>query len=543
MFWTYVLVMILIQATLPLLMGGTYGVVYLGLKAWLGQIRLEFLILAVPVIYLVGSLLLMLLLKLMHLGGGSFSVGTTDFFSWRFFYWHVFADMIYLCTSSIIYPFSGTQLYCTWLRFMGAKVGRRAFVSPENGGFREIDFLEIGDDVVLMTPNIHAHYTDHGKLQFCPVKLDDGVEINPGATIMPLTQYEKNSCLRPFAVTVKGQICSKNITYFGNPCKAVKMKRTERVAVLFPGQGSQYAGMLDTALEHESVRSIVNSASKILGFDVADACSPEADAKEIQNTSLAQPLVFVAGLAAAEVMRIRHPVSSSKIRACAGFSLGELTALTFAGAIALEDALHLVKIRANAMNACNGGAMCNIRGLTLEGTRAACTQYGCEIANIICSTTVPDRIGDNTFVCAGTLEAIDRLINNVNGSYDPERGGNNGPIAKKLRVSGAFHTKQMAPAQISLKRALRDIAITLPRNVLIYSNVTGQPYTSASDIRRLLVRQMVSPVQWHGTIMDMCDEESIDTFMECGPMQMLSKTVRIINPSLDEGAIVSSDEL
>jgi len=248
-FWVYVTAMIIIQLGFYIVAGGAYGGFYYAFTVWLGELRLEYLIGVIPIIYLMGSLVLMLILKIMQSLGGGFSVGTAEFFSLRMFYWNVFADLVYMCTSTIIYPFSGTQLYCMWLRFMGAKVGKRVFASPENGGFREIDFLDIGDDVVLMTPNIHAHFSTHGMLQFCPVKLEDGVEINPGATIMPLTQYGKGCRLRPFAVTVKGQVYNADTEYIGNPCKIIRAQATKRVAILFPGQGSQYPGMYSSCLE------------------------------------------------------------------------------------------------------------------------------------------------------------------------------------------------------------------------------------------------------------------------------------------------------
>ncbi len=102
---------------------------------------------------------------------------------------------------------------------------------------------------VLMTPNIHAHYTDHGQLQFCSVILKDDVEINFGATIMPLTQYEKGCRLRPHAVTVKGQICQENYEYFGNPCRVDNSaKSMEYGVLLFPGQGSVSAIILSSGL-------------------------------------------------------------------------------------------------------------------------------------------------------------------------------------------------------------------------------------------------------------------------------------------------------
>ena len=98
----------------------------------------------------------------MQLGGGKIRVGTADFFSWKFFYWHVQADMTYLSTSTALYPFSGTALYVWWLQFMRVKVksggkGNNVWVSPEHGGFRELDsFLEIGSNAVVMTPHISA---------------------------------------------------------------------------------------------------------------------------------------------------------------------------------------------------------------------------------------------------------------------------------------------------------------------------------------------------------------------------------------------------
>lgn len=239
MFWTYIIVMLVLQALIPLAIGASYALLYWAATLLFKEISFQHVLLVSPVIYILGSFVLMVVLKFMQMIGGGFSVGTSNFFSVKFLYWHLLADMIYFCTSTVLYPLSGTQIYCIWLRFMGAKIGKNVFISPENGGFREIDFMNIGDDCVLMTPNIHAHYTDHGQLQFCSVILEDRVEINFGSTIMPLTQYQKGSRLRPYAVTVKGQICEEGNEYFGNPCKAdMSVKMFEYAALLFPGQGS-----------------------------------------------------------------------------------------------------------------------------------------------------------------------------------------------------------------------------------------------------------------------------------------------------------------
>ena len=145
---------------------------------------------------------------------------------------------------------------------MGAKIGKRVFISPENWGFREIDFLDIGDDCCLMTPNIHAHYTDHGMLQFCPVRLESGYEINPGATVIPLTQYGKQCRLRPFAVTVKGQHCQESKEYTDNSCKSIKAS-SNKVALLFGGQCSQYPGMHDVFADWPQALNLLDKRQRI----------------------------------------------------------------------------------------------------------------------------------------------------------------------------------------------------------------------------------------------------------------------------------------
>ena len=409
----------------------------------------------------------------------------------------------------------------------------------KNGGFREIDFLDIGDDAVLMTPNIHAHYTDHGMLQFCPVKLEDGVEINSGATIMPLTKYGKNSRLRPFAVTVKGQVCSENTAYIGNPCKAIKMQEeSSKGAILFPGQGSQYPGMLSTFQDVASLE-LIDKASSILGLDLSELSSASSiDSSIIKDTVVAQPLVLIGSLLAAERMRRTHPVDFSKVVACAGLSLGELTALCFARALTFEDCIRLVKVRASAMAKCNGGAMCNVQGLDRKQVELLCRKFGLAISNVLCDHEDSRLIKDNVFICSGTGVAVDKFVADINLNADCENGRGR---SKRLRVSAAFHSKSMKPAQKALEKALKDIPIIFPENVLVYSNVTGNPYRSVSEIRTLLVKHLVSPVQWHKTMKDMQENEQVGRFFECGPMHSLSTLVKKINPDIPSSRVISSD--
>lgn len=358
-----------------------------------------------------------------------------------------------------------------------------------------------------MTPNIHAHYTDHGMLQFCPVKLEDDVVVNPGSTVMPLTQYRQKSCLRPFSVTLKGQQLQQETSYFGNPCQPVPHQTAEKVAVLFPGQGSQYPGMLDNYIHLASAQEIVQTASEVFGFDVELACSIGNNMEE-----KAQLLVFVVSLAAAEAMKQHHPLEYSRVRAVGGFSLGEITALCFAGAVSLRDALRLVRVRSEAMEACHGGSMCNVRGIIRKDLEQICRSTETYIANIICDNDECPQ--ENIFVCAGSKEAIETLMNRL--SNDSVR-------TRRLRVRGAFHSKYMKPAQLALSTTLNEIELELPAHVLLYSNVTGQPYTSVKEMRALLTKQICKPVQWHAILQDMTLQEDITKFYELGPMNTLSK--------------------
>ena len=514
MFWTYVFVMLTLQALIPLAIGASYAVLYWAATLAIPNLSFQIIILISPVLYIMGSFILMIVLKLLQTLGGGFTVGTSNFFSIKFLYWHLLADMIYFCTSTVLYPMSGTFIYCSWLRFMGAKIGESVFISPENGGFREIDFMNIGNNCVLMTPNIHAHYTDHGQLQFCSIILEDNVSINFGATVMPLTQYQSGCCLRPHAVTIKGQLCENGQVYFGNPCKAVSSSTLEAVAIMFPGQGSQYPNMLNKLKHLHSVQEILSIAEDVFFRNFL-----ELEDEDISNTALAQPLMFVAGLAHAEKMKMSHPTLFTRVKAVAGFSLGEITALCFSGAIAVVDAMRLVKLRAEAMAACNGGAMCNIRGLSLRETQLVCRKTGCSIANIICNHKEKHKFQYNIFVCAGTAKEVSNLVDIV---------VSNGGKAKQLRVSGAFHSQHMDAAQRRLAKDFDSIEVVLPTDKLIYSNVTGRPYKSAKEIKRNLKRHITSPVKWHSTIQSLAEDEGVTTFVECGPMSVLSKTVEAV---------------
>ncbi|KAK1740481.1 malonyl CoA-ACP transacylase [Skeletonema marinoi] len=311
-------------------------------------------------------------------------------------------------------------------------------------------------------------------------------------------------CLRPHSVTVKGQIC-ENQEYFGNPCKAVASSASESVAILFPGQGSQYPDMMDKLKHFPYVQELLSTAKDVFGRNLLEE-------EDISNTLNAQPLMFVTGLAHAELMKHTHPTLFTRVKAVAGFSLGEITALCFSGAITLVDAMRLVKIRSEAMSACNGGAMCNVRGLSFRETQLMCRKTGCTIANIICNHEEKEKFQYNIFVCAGTAKEVTSLVDTV------ERSGGK---AKQLRVSGAFHSKHMAAASGALQKFS-----TASKSCFL--QISSSIPMLLDEIKHNLKRHITSPVMWHSTVQSLVKDEGITTFVECGPMNVLSKTLEAI---------------
>jgi (acyl-carrier-protein) S-malonyltransferase len=252
--------------------------------------------------------------------------------------------------------------------------------------------------------------------------------------------------------------------------------------------------MLDHFHECGRAMDLLHKAEDILKINIKQLCSIDTDPNLIQKTELAQPIVAVADLMAAELMREKYTLDFSKVIACSGFSLGELSALCFAGAISFEDTLHLVKLRAEAMADC-GGAMCNVKGLSYKETQRLCKRFSCSIANVICDHASAGDQNDvsksNVYVCSGLTTSINKLVEHLNKHTDEELEQ---VRSKKLRVSGAFHSHHMKTAARKFEDALKSINIKLPGNCLVYSNVTGRPYSSVDEIRRLLPYQITQPV-------------------------------------------------
>ena len=288
--------------------------------------------------------------------------------------------------------------------------------------------------------------------------------------------------------------------------------------ILFPGQGAQAPGMGSWLCENHSIASdLFSEAGEVLGYDLRSLCT-DGPAEKLNATEFSQPALFTVGIAAARVLASEQPERVASIGAAAGLSLGEYTAVCFAGGLEFADALRLVQRRGQAMQAAADAVdsgMASVLGMDLAALDEVCAQCreGDEVlqpANLLC----PGNIA-----VSGHKSAIEKLI--------PAAGQAGAMKVIPLAVAGAFHTSLMQPAVESLKAALAEMPIQDTR-IPVYSNVDAAPHTSADEIRDLLSRQVVGSVMWEASVRRMLDD-GFDKFEELGTGRVLRGTLKRIN--------------
>jgi [acyl-carrier-protein] S-malonyltransferase len=300
-----------------------------------------------------------------------------------------------------------------------------------------------------------------------------------------------------------------------------------RIAVVFPGQGSQSVGMMKGFGDDAVVERTFGEASAILGEDLW-ALVADGPAEALNRTVVTQPLMLTAGVACWRAWLAKGGPMPAYF---AGHSLGEYSALVASEALAFEDALPLVRLRAQAMQDAvpeGSGGIAAIVGLDEEAIRAVCAEAArgevLEAANL----NSPGQV-----VIAGHRAAVERGM-----ACAKAKGAK---IAKMLPMSAPSHCSLMKPAAERLRVALASIALREPK-VPVVQNAHVEAFGDADRIRQALVEQLYRPVRWVETVRYLADH-GVTRIVECAPGKVLAGLAKRIADGVEAVAVTDSAAL
>lgn len=261
-------------------------------------------------------------------------------------------------------------------------------------------------------------------------------------------------------------------------------------------------------------KELFDKADALLGVSLSKICfeGPEEELKQTKNT---QPAIFLHSIVLTSIM------GRNEVAMAAGHSLGEYSALVYAGAMSFEDGLRLVRLRGELMQRAGEeqqGTMAAIIGLDPKTVGEICCK-ACETATVQAANyNSPGQI-----VISGAVAGVRKAM-----ELAKERGAK---MVKELVVSGAFHSPLMQSAKEGLAKALATTPIR-DAKIPVYANTTAQPVINASEIRQRLEEQLTAPVRWEESINAMITDGAT-TFIEIGPGKVLQGLVKRINPSVE----------
>jgi [acyl-carrier-protein] S-malonyltransferase len=296
-------------------------------------------------------------------------------------------------------------------------------------------------------------------------------------------------------------------------------------AIVFAGQGAQFVGMgRDLAERFPECREAFDTADRVLGYPLSRTCF-EGPVEALTRSDRCQPAIFVTSVACWRALLARAP--GLDYVGAAGLSLGEWTALCVAGMVSFEDALRTLEARGRFMQeACEEtrGGMVSVIGLDARRIGEICQATGVEVANL----NSPEQT-----VLSGPVEAIAGAENLAKQS-----GAKRTVI---LNVAGAFHSRLMASAGRRLEDVLRDLRIEAGTRPVV-ANVTGTPHGAPAEVRREMVRQVTSPVQWVSCV-EWFRRAGVTEYIELGPGRVLAGLIKRTDPSAKLLSVQDCDTL
>jgi len=300
-----------------------------------------------------------------------------------------------------------------------------------------------------------------------------------------------------------------------------------KFAFVFPGQGSQAIGMLNGFADNPVVQQTVAEASEALGLDLARLIA-DGPKEELDLTTNTQPVMLTAAVACYRAWRAAGGAAPALV---AGHSLGEYSALVAAGVIDFQDAVPLVRFRAQAMQEAvpvGVGGMAAILGLSDDAVREVCRQAaGAEVVEAV-NFNAPAQV-----VIAGHKGAIERACEAAKAAGAKR--------ALQLPVSAPFHSSLLKPASLRLQEYMSTLRFHEPQIGLI-NNVDVAIEQSPQAIKDALVRQAASPVRWVESVQKMA-AAGVTHVIECGPGKVLTGLTKRIDGSLTGDAIVDQVSL